>query len=81
MDGEVRAKQEELIENNRKSFESKVRQLAGTKDYKKRKELKTYLRHYPILDEIVKMIGREKETCAIERDDVITKYLPLLMKH
>jgi len=81
LDGEVRAKQEKLIENNRKSFEIKVRQLAGTKDYKKRKELKTYLRRYPILDEIVKMIGREKEAKTIERDDVITKYLPLLMKH
>lgn len=80
-DGEVRAMQEVLIENNRKSFENKVRQLAGTKDYKKRKELKTCLRHYPILDEIVKMIGREKEAETIERDDVITKYLPLLMKH
>ena len=81
LENEVKAIQEELIEENHKSFESTVKQLAGTKDYKDRKQLGRYCQRYPILDEIVKKMGREKETKTEEHDDVVTRYLPLLMKH
>ena len=77
----ARAMQEQLIENNRKAMESTAKQLASTKDYKERKKLETTYQRYPILNEIVRKIGREKEQDNEERDEVVTNYKPLLLAH
>lgn len=47
-------------------------------EYRKRKELESQFFQYPEMIEIVQMIGREKPYREDEKDDTISKYIPLL---
>lgn len=71
-----RAKQE-IIENNRRSFENNL-WYHGTDDYQERRKVEAIFYSYPQLVEIVRIIGREQPERKDEMDDTVRRYLPLL---
>lgn len=77
---EKRAK-EDLVAKNKNKVEQTLCRLAGTEEYKKRSALGKYIHKYPELEEIVRIIGRERRPDTMERDETVEKYIPLLMKH
>lgn len=50
---------------------------AGKQDYKDRKHLDDYIHQYPELQEIVDMIGRDKDASKEEQDSIMYKFLPV----
>lgn len=70
-----------LVAKNKNRVEQAFSRLVGTEEYKKRSELGRYIHKYPELEEIVRIIGRERQTNTAEMDETTEKYIPLLMKH
>ena len=81
LDEQERRMKEELVEKNKKSVERAVNRLYGTEEYKQRKKLEKYTYKYPELDEIARVIGREKSPDTTTKDDTVEKYRPLLLQH
>ena len=81
LDEQERRMKEELVEKNKKSVERAVNRLYGTEEYKQRKKLEKYTYKYPELDEIARVIGREKSPDTTIKDDTVEKYRPLLLQH
>lgn len=50
-------------------------------DYQKREKIQQTALRYPILSEILKMIGREHEANYKEKDIAITRNIPILLRH
>ena len=81
LDEQEREMKEELVEKNKKSVERALNRLYGTEEYKQRKKLEKYTYKYPELDEIARVIGREKSPDTTTKDDIVEKYRPLLLQH
>ena len=81
LDEQEREMKEELVEKNKKSVERALNRLYGTEEYKQRKKLEKYTYKYPELDEIARVIGREKSPDTTIKDDTVEKYKPLLLQH
>lgn len=81
LDEQEREMKEELVEKNKKSVERALNRLYGTEEYKQRKNLEKYTYKYPELDEIARIIGREKSSDTTTKDDTVEKYRPLLLQH
>lgn len=81
LDEQEREMKEELVEKNKKSVERALNRLYGTEEYKQRKKLEKYTYKYPELDEIARIIGREKSPDTTTKDDTVEKYRPLLLQH
>lgn len=81
LDEQEREMKEELVEKNKKSVERALNRLYGTEEYKQRKKLEKYTYKYPELDEIARVIGREKLPDTTTKDDIVEKYRPLLLQH
>lgn len=81
LDEQERGMKEELVEKNKKSVERALNRLYGTEEYKQRKNLEKYTYKYPELDEIARVIGREKSPDTTTQDDTVEKYKPLLLQH
>ena len=74
--GKLDRKQRKLLERSKRHFENFCRD-AGTSDYEDRKKLDNYIHRYPHLQEIVDMIGRDKDPSKEEKDSIIYKFLPV----
>lgn len=81
LDEQEREMKEELVEKNKKSVERALNRLYGTEEYKQKKKLEKYTYKYPELDEIARVIGREKSPDTTTKDDTVEKYRPLLLQH
>lgn len=79
MDEQEREMKEELVEKNKKSVERALNRLYDTEEYKQKKKLEKYTYKYPELDEIARIIGREKSPDTTTKDDTVEKYRPLLL--
>ena len=77
----VKEQQENLLKLNKGSFERATTRIHGTEDYKRVKRLEKYTYNYPVIARIAHIIGREKEADTDERDESVTKYIPLLLSH
>lgn len=55
--------------------------VCGEADFKKKLKVNRIILKYPQLDEILKMIGREKESDSSDRDMTITVDIPILLRH
>ena len=53
----------------------------GRSDYERRKKIDQMYYRYPILQEIVRIIGREQPQRKDEKDDIVLKYMPILLSH
>ena len=71
-------KEEQLLEQNKKRWERHMREW-GQSDYERRKKIDQMFYRYPILKEIVRMIGREQPQSKDEKDDIVYKYMPILL--
>ena len=69
-----------LLKNNQKRFEEWVKQ-AGKTDYETINKTAQILYKYPKLNEILQMMGREKEKKHQEEDSTTTRNLPILLSH
>ena len=74
--GKLDRKQRNLLERSKRHFENFCRD-AGTSDYEDKKKLDNYIHRYPQLQEIVDMIGRDKDPSKDEKDSIIYKFLPV----
>lgn len=81
LDEQEREMKEELVEKNKKSVERALNRLYDTEEYKQKKKLEKYTYKYPELDEIARVIGREKSPDTTTKDDTVEKYRPLLLQH
>ncbi len=73
-------KEEQLIEQNKDRWERHMREW-GRSDYERRKKIDQMYYRYPILQEIVRIIGREQPQRKDEKDDIVYKYMPTLLSN
>lgn len=69
-------KESEIMKRAKNQFERQCRE-AGKQDYQDKKRLDNYFHQCPQLQEIVDMIGRDKEPSKKEKDSIIYKFLPV----
>lgn len=70
-----------IWEKTHKQWEINCKE-AGTQDYESYVKLDKFIGKYPVLKEIVRIMGREQEENRNEKDSVVRKYLPsMLSKH
>ena len=69
-----------LLDSHKQQYRNWVTQ-AGKQDWMTIKETENILFKYPQLQEIIHMMGREKETGSEEKDCTITRHTPLLLAH
>ncbi len=79
-DKRLNKKEEQLLEQNKDKWERRMREW-GRSDYERRKKIDQMYYRYPILQEIVRIIGREQPQRKNEKDDIVYKYMPILLSH
>ena len=79
-DKRLNQKEEQLLEQNKDRWERRMREW-GRSDYERRKKIDQMYYRYPILQEIVRIIGREQPQRKDEKDDIVYKYMPILLSH
>ena len=79
-DKRLNKKEEQLLEQNKDRWERRMREW-GRSDYERRKKIDQMYYRYPILQEIVRIIGREQPQRKDEKDDIVLKYMPILLSH
>ena len=79
-DKRLNQKEEQLLEQNKDRWERRMREW-GRSDYERRKKIDQMYYRYPILQEIVRIIGREQPQRKDEKDDIVLKYMPILLSH
>lgn len=67
-----------ILEQNKDRWERQVR-CSGRSDYEHRKKNERIFLRYPALQEIVRIIGREQPQQKDEKDDIVYRYIPLLL--
>lgn len=72
----LQQKESQILKRARNQFERQSRE-AGKQDYQDKKRLDNYIHQYPQLQEIVDIIGRDKEPSKDEKDSIIYKFLPV----
>lgn len=70
----------DLLEKYKNGFEEWVQQV-GKEDYRTIQKTNDIFYKYPLLKEIIEMMGREKEKHSEEEDSTITRHIPLLLAH
>lgn len=68
-------RQRQLLERSKAPFEQACRE-AGSSDYEAKRRVDEYFHKYPLLREIVDMIGREKDPSKEEKDTVVCRFMP-----
>ena len=71
---------QKLLDNYKNHFMTQAKQ-AGNEDYRTIQKTAEVLVKYPALQEILQLMGREKEKNTHEEDSTITRYIPLLLAH
>lgn len=79
-DKRLNQKEEQLLELNKDRWERRMREW-GRSDYKRRKNIDQMYYRYPVLQEIVHIIGREQPQRKDEKDDIVYKFMPILLSH
>lgn len=74
----LESRKENLLENTKNKWEMHVKEWGRT-DFERRKKIEKEYYRYPVLHEIVKMIGRALPKRKDEKDDIICKYIPALL--
>jgi Uncharacterized protein containing a von Willebrand factor type A (vWA) domain len=69
-----------ILVQNQKRFENNMRNC-GRSDFERIKKSERMCYRYPALNEIVKLLGREQALRKDEKDDITTKYIPVLPSH
>jgi len=77
---QLNQKEEQLLEQNKDRWEQRMREW-GRSDYERRKKIDQMYYRYPALKEIVRIIGREQPQRKDEKDDIVYKYIPILLSH
>lgn len=77
---QLNQKEEQLLEQNKDRWEQRMREW-GRSDYERRKKIDQMYYRYPALKEIVCIIGREQPQRKDEKDDIVYKYIPILLSH
>lgn len=73
-------KEDQLLEQNKDKWERRMREW-GRSDYERRKKIDKMYYHYPVLQDIVHIIGREQPQHKETKDDIVYKYMPILLSH
>ncbi len=71
---------QELLDRNKPRFEQSIRE-AGSHDYETVRRTEATVGRYPVLREILAMMGREKEASREEFDATVTRYVPVVLSH
>lgn len=71
-------REEQLLEQNKDRWERRMREW-GRSDYEWRKKIGQMYYRYPVLQEIVRIIGCEQTQRKDEKDDIALKYMPILL--
>lgn len=71
-------REKNILENNKVRWERSARD-AGQLDYERRKKNEREFLRYPVLKDIVRIIGREQPQRNDELDDITYKYVPVLL--
>lgn len=79
-DKRLNQKKEQLLEQNKDGWERRMQDW-GRSDYERRKKVDQMYYRYPVLQEIVRIIGREHPQRKDEKDDIVYKYMPILLSH
>ena len=83
----LQASKEQMLHNKRKILNGHKRrfqlnfQNSQGEDYQMLLSIEKVIAKYPVLKEIIDMIGRRQQQHSIEQDSVITKYIPLILSH
>lgn len=77
-DKRMNAREEQLLEQNKDKWERHVREWGRT-DYERRKKIDKMYYRYPVLQEIIRIIGREQPQRKDEKDNIVYKYIPILL--
>lgn len=72
------AAEKSILEQNKRSWEQHIREH-GLSDYERRKKNDRIMTRYPALQEIVRIMGREQPQRNDEKDDIVYKYVPILL--
>lgn len=72
----LQRQEQQLLDRSKPQFEKHSREC-GAIDYENRKRIEAYFHRYPQLQEIVDMIGRDKNPSDEEKNTVIYKFLPV----
>lgn len=72
----IQQKEGQILKRAKNQFERQSHE-AGKRDYEDKKQLDNYFHQYPKLQEIVDMIGRDKDPSKEEKDSIIYKFLPV----
>ena len=79
-DKRLTRQEERLLEQNKDRWERRMRENGRT-DYERRKKIDRMYYRYPVLQEIVRIIGREQPQRKDEKDDIVFKYMPTLLSY
>lgn len=79
-DKRMNEKEEQVLEQNKDKWERHIREW-GRSDYERRKKIDQIYYRYPVLQEIVRIIGREQLQRKDEKDDIVYKYIPILLSN
>ena len=76
----IAKEKQKLLDNYKNQFKEYATQ-AGSEDYKTIRKTESILFKYPVLQDLLEMMGREKEKNNDEEDCTLTRYIPLLLSH
>lgn len=79
-DKRLNQQEEHLLEQNKDRWERRMREYGRT-DYERRKKIDRMYYRYPVLQEIVRIIGREQPQRKDEKDDIVFRYMPALLSY
>ena len=79
-DKQLNQREERLLEQNKDWWVRRMRDC-GQRDYKRLKKIDQMYYRYPVLLEIVRIIGREQLQRKDEYNDIVLKYMPILLSN
>ena len=79
-DKQLNQREERLLEQNKDWWVRRMRDC-GQRDYKRLKKIDQMYYRYPVLQEIVRIIGREQPQRKDEYNDIVLKYMPILLSN
>lgn len=72
----IQQQERQILTRAKNQFERQSHEV-GKQDYEDKKRLDNYIHQYPQLQEIVDIIGRDKDQSKEEKDAIIFKFLPV----
>ena len=79
-DNRLFREKQKVLAANKQQFQFSFQDV-GSVDYETLFDSKKILFRYPVLKEIVEIIGRDKPQSLEEKDAAITRYLPMIISH